>query len=720
MGKLTHTVSGNPVSFKSADKSNIESLKVYFSPIQEGTGDPSSSNVRPIYPQSTIKVRTLKDYIAIVPSNQQQIYYSTDNNYRLEYTSNGKFKLLDTINSEDVPIFNIDIVSITWPENANRLIAISNIKQSVGKWNFTFSLRNEASNNLNGYFEFATDPQALIVNVNDNSNIIGKTYTSIRLVFTSAITVGTEFALGITNSSNIIQHNIDLSNISAYGGYIDLITGTLVSNTIVFNLTGSEDYLTYQSNTHRLRIKDFNLTYGWSSVPPISNVFKTATDSSFSVYFATTSSGNQNLNLGFPSDYTEEQARNFIAQNNVQVVCKVSRTTTYQLTPQQLKTFCGQNNIWSNTNDDIEVTYEFTDHMAKRRLELNTPHIETISNIFNSFNTDLQAPLKECKVNFYPAQDTYATPSPTNAKTISGWNGVQLQKHNSLIPIIPDNFTTGQLGTSEGFVNYLGNNTYEFIGTAADGGSVLIPIQPIILEANTNYYVRIIKEVETGMNAVNIAMKTSDGTNIFVFRPNSIGWSNYCCGAYTNLENELTATTLAIGIPAGSTSFKFRFFLATSTFLLTTINWESTLGTIYGGYLDLTTGKLVKEWDYIDLSNLSFTYRDAAGGMMSYGSFATIYNCITPEYNHESAKAIAEKYKITLATTTDPQPGEFFISAKGNLVIFTNEQPTGKLVYKLTTPVEYQLTPQQIKTLKGTNNIWSNANGVVDIKYWTH
>lgn len=42
------------------------------------------------------------------------------------------------------------------------------------------------------------------------------------------------------------------------------------------------------------------------------------------------------------------------------------------------------------------------------------------------------------------------------------------------------------------------------------------------------------------------------------------------------------------------------------------------------------------------------------------------------------------------------------------------------IIFPLATPITYQLTPQQIKTLKGTNNIWSNANDVVDIQYWTH
>ena len=42
------------------------------------------------------------------------------------------------------------------------------------------------------------------------------------------------------------------------------------------------------------------------------------------------------------------------------------------------------------------------------------------------------------------------------------------------------------------------------------------------------------------------------------------------------------------------------------------------------------------------------------------------------------------------------------------------------LAYELNTSITYQLTPQQLITLRGINNIWSNANGEVEIKYWKH
>lgn len=56
MGRLTHTVSGSIATVRSPAVAPIESLKVHFSPIQEGTGDPSPSNIRPITGWTGVKL----------------------------------------------------------------------------------------------------------------------------------------------------------------------------------------------------------------------------------------------------------------------------------------------------------------------------------------------------------------------------------------------------------------------------------------------------------------------------------------------------------------------------------------------------------------------------------------------------------------------------------------------------------------------------------------
>ena len=48
------------------------------------------------------------------------------------------------------------------------------------------------------------------------------------------------------------------------------------------------------------------------------------------------------------------------------------------------------------------------------------------------------------------------------------------------------------------------------------------------------------------------------------------------------------------------------------------------------------------------------------------------------------------------------------------------EHPT-TIVYELKTPIVHTLTPQTLKTLRGTNNIWaSNNGGNIELAYWSH
>lgn len=42
------------------------------------------------------------------------------------------------------------------------------------------------------------------------------------------------------------------------------------------------------------------------------------------------------------------------------------------------------------------------------------------------------------------------------------------------------------------------------------------------------------------------------------------------------------------------------------------------------------------------------------------------------------------------------------------------------VVCKLAEPIHHQLTPQQILTFKGINNVYSDTNGQMEIKYWKH
>ena len=159
--------------------------------------------------------------------------------------------------------------------------------------------------------------------------------------------------------------------------------------------------------------------------------------------------------------------------------------------------------------------------------------------------------------------------------------------------------------------------------------------------------------------------------------------------------------------------------------------------TIYGGYIDLINGEIVVTYGYFNLSdNNTFHWMYGGGnGTIWFGNIANnnIFKPVTSNsiqanlycnnytvraynsFSHNSANDLSIGWDIVGAPRirNNAYDGslaqEFIASLKDTYVVI-----------ELKNPIHYLLTPQTLKTLKGTNNIWSSANGPVSIKYWTH
>ena len=63
---------------------------------------------------------------------------------------------------------------------------------------------------------------------------------------------------------------------------------------------------------------------------------------------------------------------------------------------------------------------------SRRRILLNTPHLETQSGALITFGNGERAPLKKCAVNFDLTQPGSGDPSPSNVRPITSWTGINL------------------------------------------------------------------------------------------------------------------------------------------------------------------------------------------------------------------------------------------------------------------------------------------------------
>ena len=84
---------------------------------------------------------------------------------------------------------------------------------------------------------------------------------------------------------------------------------------------------------------------------------------------------------------------------------------------------------------------------------------------------------------------------------------------------------------------------------------------------------------------------------------------------------------------------------------------------------------------------------------------------------------IAEKYyAVPYSTSLNAEPAGIALNSSGFIAYYDGSTlPTGKMIYPLADPfLVTTLTPTQLKTLRGTNNIWSNSNGNLEVAYWKH
>ena len=234
-----------------------------------------------------------------------------------------------------------------------------------------------------------------------------------------------------------------------YGGYVDLISGELVGTHSIITFDGSDDELiTHSSN--------FNDWVQLSGIPNMKKGSFFSDDSSVSnrAKKVSSSSSKNELQILIGANNTktyvyniarldstvttDETLRNWFLNNPITFTYPLETPITHQLTPTQLKSFVGQNNFWSNA-DYVEIEYDLIEtediQKCRKKIILNQPQLKTISDKIVSFNTDMVAPLKNCKIYFKPIQLGSGDPSPTNVRNINGWTSIDSYVNGDKISI---------------------------------------------------------------------------------------------------------------------------------------------------------------------------------------------------------------------------------------------------------------------------------------------
>lgn len=360
---------------------------------------------------------------------------------------------------------------------------------------------------------------------------------------------------------------------------------------------------------------------------------------------------------------------------------------------------------------------------SRRRILLSTPHIESKSSLSPlSFSTDVVTDLKECKVHFAPIQEGTGTPSPENVRPITGWDGIEVTRcGKNLCDISESNLhdsqrcnleysnvgvvltATGQYARAKYITNVEKGKTYTVSLYASSTGDY----NKIYLDNDKDSW-----KWQYGPFEVNSSREFYKKTFIALTDVFTIGF--YC----TTQGNTGIMTVDNIQIEEGSEATSYEPYQGETY----DIDFPDTF---YSGTVDLLAGTVTVDMAIVDLGTLSW-------GLTSAGSFGTTITGMKTEENLPD-NAICDYYPIVSngyngAHSSEDKVMWQYTGTNGirirDSAFSANEQIKAELAehylcYKLATPITYQLTPHTIRTLKGINNVFSNANGNIDVKFYS-
>lgn len=325
-------------------------------------------------------------------------------------------------------------------------------------------------------------------------------------------------------------------------------------------------------------------------------------------------------------------------------------------------------------------------------------------------------PFETVTVDVVPIQSGSGDPSPTNIRPITGWTGATVTRTGKNL-LEPKVFTSGTGFTNPVKVDFSKYPSYTFscnistdicrtmIYGYSSKSDALGDVNKIARTAGTVENVRTIsKDLFTYEVAGDV-----DSIEYIVVR---------FYGSRTTAQ-DLNNGEIQVEIGSSATAFE-PYNGASYPF-----TWSDTAGTVYGGTLDVLNGTLRVEYGIIDLGTLNWTVSSAERSVFRTGVTGRKYSATEVGYC-SSYKFYGNDTLTHLVNNLPDNNVGFQVTTRYILIRdtrFTDAESfktavTGqKLVYPLASPQTYQLTPVEIESLAGANNVWADA-GDVSLTYY--
>lgn len=350
-------------------------------------------------------------------------------------------------------------------------------------------------------------------------------------------------------------------------------------------------------------------------------------------------------------------------------------------------------------------------------------------------------PMKDVLVHIEPVQAGSGDPSPTNVRAISGWTAAKVMRcgKNLAEPAFESATKDGITAVRQSDGSYVFNGTATretnfFLGST-DGNTVTIPIP-----RNTPLVISGCPDGGGGSTWRLVAWYYNGGTYL------NRSTQDVGSGGTIN-DAEADGIRFAMQIKNGATCenlvFKSMLRLASDTDStyepysgnIYSITFPTEAGTVYGGTLDVATGTLTVthklytfdgsenwtagnyglryEFNLTGLPDYIKTWASGGRGLSNLGIYdSTSYN--TPDKNYITSRTNVGASAIGVKNHVLVVPSSVATTVE-ELKAFLANTPE-QWYAPLQTPQTYQLTPQEITSLLGENNLWADT-GDSDVEY---
>lgn len=333
-----------------------------FSPVQEGTGDPSPDNVRPISGWTGCEITHTGENL-LSPDDTGY------GNYTIGPTGNHTTGSYARLSSGFIPVSKGDVLTLgTWITLYKNVgfgfagIAIyDKDKQFVRResknntWSITVTI-GEGEKYIRAFSQFEPESESAILTPSVWSRYkIQLERASSRTTYKSY--TGSTLPITFTDPSTG-------DPLTVYGGTVTLNedgSGELAVEWEKQSFSSSQGFSVYGSNENVTVFRKKSTTSKTPTTEQISNIAvydknAFATSGNPNV-FQVGSTGNLFLKLSASEASTTTDLDTLLSGTPLDVVFKVEIPTTYNLTAEQVNSLIGTNNIWHNMNGDITVEY---------------------------------------------------------------------------------------------------------------------------------------------------------------------------------------------------------------------------------------------------------------------------------------------------------------------------------------------------------------------------